>query len=46
MLTNKAKWFLKSDNCQVFDRLCCLSNVKLSLQTLTGYDVLIYVKVS
>jgi len=37
MLTHKAKWFLKFDNesatvCHVYDRLCCLSNVKMSWQ--------------
>jgi len=39
LLTHKAKWFLKFDNSSamsclwhIYDRLCCLSNVKLSWQ--------------
>jgi len=47
MLINKARCLIINLLCHVYDRLCCLSNVQVVMsKTLTGYDVLVYVKVS
>jgi len=48
MLTNKAKWFLKFDNesAVMFMTGCVVLCQAVVTKALTGYDVLVYVKVS